>query len=59
VIEVLPGYEAAIMATAPLRNEQYRMHSLTAAGPAERSELHATKCRDWWFEPRTGPLAGL
>jgi len=57
VIEVLTGYEAAIMATAPLRDGHYRMHAFTETGPVERAELRATDFRDWWLEPKVGLFA--
>lgn len=52
VVEVLPGFEAAIMASAPLRAQAFRFFEIGPTGAIERPRLAASLNRDWWLEPR-------
>lgn len=52
VLEVLPGFEDAIMASAPLRTQAFRFFEIGPTGAVERRQLVAGSNRDWWLEPR-------
>lgn len=52
VLEVLPGFEAGIMASAPLRTQAFRFFEIGQGGATERPQLAASANRDWWLEPR-------
>jgi FkbM family methyltransferase len=49
VIEVLPGYEAAI--AEAIRGLPYQLHAFTKRGPERRARLEASIHRDWWLQP--------
>jgi FkbM family methyltransferase len=52
VLEVLAGYEDAIMASQPLRSGAFILHELTKDGPVEKPRLVASVWRDWWLQPK-------
>lgn len=51
LLEVLNGYEASILASAPLRSHGYRYFEIRPEGLVHRDTILAGTSRDWWLEP--------